>query len=320
MSKLPFQSDHRAESDRRHQANEVTNASAPQHVHGSLLSLINSQYRASVALPPAAALVAGEATLAATAAICSAGGVVAKKQKELVMPQLVFIHGPGAGACADAFHYQSRRFPGSVAPTLPGHLEGTRCPDVARYTEWVRGWLWAQDLKQDLVLVGYTLGASIALQYGLDYPDEVKGLVVMTVAARPKVRPPGTYELRLRGAEDPKVYDDWLAFQRHAMKFVESDLRERLMGRHRQVGPMSQYHDLMAIDAFDVRDRIATLKPKLLLLRGLEDPNNPPKYEREMHEAVPGSRYVEISGAGHFPCTEKPDEVNALIEEFVAGL
>ena len=247
-------------------------------------------------------------------------GVEAEKQKELVMPQLVFIHGPGAGACADAFHYQSRRFPGSVAPTLPGHLEGTRCPDVARYTEWVRGWLWAQDLKQDLVLVGYTLGASIALQYGLDYPDEVKGLVVMTVAARPKVRPPGTYELRLRGAEDPKVYDDWLAFQRHAMKFVESDLRERLMGRHRQVGPMSQYHDLMAIDAFDVRDRIATLKPKLLLLRGLEDPNNPPKYEREMHEAVPGSRYVEISGAGHFPCTEKPDEVNALIEEFVAGL
>ena len=32
-----------------------------------------------------------------------------------------------------------------------------------------------------------TLGASIALQYGLDYPDEVKGVVLMTVAARPKV-------------------------------------------------------------------------------------------------------------------------------------
>ena len=43
---------------------------------------------------------------------------------------------------------------------------------------------------------------------------------------------------------------------------------ERLMERHRQVGPLSQYHDLLAIDAFDVRDRIATLKPKLLLLRG----------------------------------------------------
>lgn len=105
------------------------------------------------------------------------------------MAQLVFLHGPGAGACADAFHYQIKHFPGSIAPTLPGHLEGVRCPDVSRYTEWVRGWLWSRDLRKDLVLVGYTLGACIALQYGLDYPDEVKGLVLMTVAARPKTRP-----------------------------------------------------------------------------------------------------------------------------------
>ena len=30
------------------------------------------------------------------------------------MPQLVFIHGPGAGACADAYYYQLKHFPGSV--------------------------------------------------------------------------------------------------------------------------------------------------------------------------------------------------------------
>ena len=236
------------------------------------------------------------------------------------MTQLVFIHGPGAGACADAYYYQLMHFPKAVAPTLPGHLEGERCPDVARYTEWVRGWLWAQGLKKDLVLVGYTLGASIALQYGLDYPDEVKGLVLMTVAARPKVRSPGTYEMRLRALQDPKAYEEWVAFQSHAMKFVEPGLKERLMERHRQVGPLSQYHDLKTIDAFDVRDRITALKPKLLLLRGLDDPNNPPKYEKEMHETVPGSRYAEFSGAGHFPIAETPDKVNALIEEFVAGL
>jgi pimeloyl-ACP methyl ester carboxylesterase len=236
------------------------------------------------------------------------------------MPQLVFLHGPGAGACADAFYYQRRHFPKSVAPTLPGHLEGSRCADVTRYMEWVRGWLWAQDLKADLVLVGYTLGASIALQYGLDYPDEVKGLILMTVAARPKTREAGAYEMRLRAAEDPKVYEEWLAYQRHSMQFVEPGLREQLIERHRQVGPLSQYHDLKTIDAFDVRDRLATLKPKLLLLRGVDDPGHPPEYEKEMHEAVPGSRYVKLSGAGHFPPTEIPDKVNALIQEFVATL
>ena len=53
-----------------------------------------------------------------------------------------------------------------------------------------------------------------------------------------------------------------MAYQRHTMQFVEPGLREKLMERHRQIGPMSQYHDLKTIDAFDVRDRIATLKPK----------------------------------------------------------
>ena len=236
------------------------------------------------------------------------------------MPQLVFIHGPGAGGCADAYVYQRNHFRDSVAPNLPGHLEGTRCPDVARYTEWVRGWLWAHGLKGNLVLVGYTLGASIALQYGLDYPDEVKGLVVMTVAARPKVRAPGTYEMRLRALEDPQVYEEWLAFQRTAMHLVNPQMRERLMERHREVGPLSQYHDLAAIDRFDVRERIATLKPRLLLLRGMRDHGNPPEYEKEIHEAVPGSTYMKLEDAGHFPPTEIPQKVNALIEEFIAGL
>jgi len=236
------------------------------------------------------------------------------------MTQLVFLHGPGAGACADAYDRQRERFPGSVTPNLPGHLEGTRCADVKGYTEWVRGWLWAQGLNRDLVLVGYTLGASIALQYGLDYPDEVKGLVLMTVAARPKVRAPGAYEMRLRAPEDPKVYEEWIAFQRKAMYLVEPGLRERLMERHRQVGPLSQYHDLMAIDTFDVRDRIATLKPKLLLLRGLKDHGNPPDYEKEIHEALPASRYVKLSDAGHFPPVEIPERFNALLEEFLATL
>jgi len=236
------------------------------------------------------------------------------------MPQLVFLHGPGAGACADAYTYQLKHFQGSVAPTLPGHLEGTRCADVKGYTEWVRGWLWAQGLNKELVLVGYTLGASIALQYGLDYPDEVKGLVVMTVAMRPKTRPAGTYDMRVRAAQDPKAHEEWLAFNRHAMFLVEPSLRERLLERHRQIGPLSQLEDLKTIDAFDVRDRIATLKPKLLLLRGLKDPGKPPEYEKDIHEAVPGSKYIKLPDAGHFPPTEIPDKVNALIADFVTAL
>jgi len=56
------------------------------------------------------------------------------------MTQLVFIHGPGAGACGEGFAYQLEHFPGSLAPTLPGHLSGVACTSVERYTDWLRGW------------------------------------------------------------------------------------------------------------------------------------------------------------------------------------
>ena len=236
------------------------------------------------------------------------------------MPQLVFLHGPGAGSCADAFDHQLKHFPGSVAPNLPGHLEGKHCRTIVRFTEWVRGWLYAQGLKKDFVFVGYTLGAAIALEYALDYPEEVKGLVLMTVSHRPKNRNPDTVALRHKALSTPEGFEEWMADRPKALQFVEPVLRAKLIERHRQIGPQCQLDDMQAMDSWDVRDRIATLKPRLLLLRGIDDPSKPPEYEKELHADVPGSRYIRMSGAGHFPVTEKPDEVNKLIEELIAGL
>lgn len=78
-------------------------------------------------------------------------------------------------------------------------------------------------------------------------------------------------------------------------------MRERLIECYRKVGPISQYYDLKTIDAFDTSARIGSLKPKLLLIRGLEDYGNPPKYEKDTHDAVPGSEYRELEDMVHFP-------------------
>ena len=235
------------------------------------------------------------------------------------MTQMVFIHGPGAGGCADSFVHQLQYYAGSLAPTLPGHPDGTSCPNVERYTEWLRGWLWSKGKQKDLVLVGFTLGGCIALQYGLDYPDEVKALVLMTTGMRPRERQPGTLEFRLKAAEDPETYRQWLETMRHQFLFMTSDLRDHLLDCHRRVGPLSQYRDFVALDHFDVRGRIQTLKPSLLLIRGVDDPNSSPEYELEIHQAVPGSQYLKLKNAGHFPFAERPEEVNRAIDEFLAS-
>ena len=235
------------------------------------------------------------------------------------MNQLVFIHGPGAGGCAESFVHQLKHYPGSLAPTLPGHPEGKSCPNVERYTEWLRGWLWSKDKQQELVLVGFTLGGCIALQYALDYPDEVKALVLMTTGMRPRERRPGTLEFRLKAAEDPEIYREWLDAMRHQFLFMDPKLGDHLIECHRKVGPLSQHRDFLVLDQFDVRDRIKTLKPPLLLIKGADDPSSPPEYELEIHQAVPGSRYLKLKKAGHFPFAERPAEVNRAIDEFLAA-
>jgi pimeloyl-ACP methyl ester carboxylesterase len=100
---------------------------------------------------------------------------------------------------------------------------------------------------------------------------------------------------------------------------MEPALGDRLLESHRRVGPLSQYRDFVVIDQFDVRDRIHTLKPPLLLIKGIDDPAAQPDYEQEIHDAVPGSQYLRVKNAGHFPFAERPEEVNRAIDEFLAA-
>ena len=76
-------------------------------------------------------------------------------------PQLVFIHGPGAGACGDAYHYQLEHFPGAWRRICPAISKAR----AVRMWRAIRNGCGAgcrrQGLDKDLVLVGYTLGASI---------------------------------------------------------------------------------------------------------------------------------------------------------------
>ena len=233
------------------------------------------------------------------------------------MSHYVFVHGPGAGGCSDSFIHQLKHFDGSVAPNLPGHPDGSPCKNVETYVEWLRGWLWAQNKKESLILVGFTLGACIALQYALTYPDEVQAIILMTVSMAPKIRPPDSLEFRIRASQDPVIYHEWLDAMRKSMMFIDPDLREQLIKRHQEIGPMAQHNDLVTIDMFDVRDRINDLKSPLLLIRGIDDPGKPPEYELDIHNAVKGSEYIKLPNAGHFPMVEQPEKVNRLIEHFV---
>ncbi len=100
--------------------------------------------------------------------------------------QLIFIH--GSGGCKESWQFQTQYFDKSEAINLPGHPDGDLCPTIEGYTNWVRQYIQSKNYRE-VVLVGHSLGGGVALQYALDYPEDLKAIVLIGSGARLKVHP-----------------------------------------------------------------------------------------------------------------------------------
>jgi pimeloyl-ACP methyl ester carboxylesterase len=76
------------------------------------------------------------------------------------------------------------------------------------------------------------------------------------------------------------------------------------------------------LEVDDFPDRLAAYRgitvPSLVIGFG-DDRMVPPQLAREVAEAIPGARYEEIEGCGHFGYLERPAEVNELVMKFFSG-
>jgi pimeloyl-ACP methyl ester carboxylesterase len=55
----------------------------------------------------------------------------------------------------------------------------------------------------------------------------------------------------------------------------------------------------------------------LLVVAFADDVTIPPRLSREVADAVPGARYVEIPDTGHYGYLERPDDVNRVLLDFL---
>lgn len=75
----------------------------------------------------------------------------------------------------------------------------------------------------------------------------------------------------------------------------------------------------MALRA-DASELLPQIKVPTLFIVGTEDALTPPSEARAMHNALPGSRLVEISAAGHLSNMEQPAAFNAALLEFLGEM
>src|SRR5262249_54674426 len=73
-------------------------------------------------------------------------------------------------------------------------------------------------------------------------------------------------------------------------------------------------------DRADSREILGKIRVPTLVIVGALDAMSPPSVADELAACIAGARRVTIAGAGHLSSLECPEDFNAAIETFLAGL
>jgi pimeloyl-ACP methyl ester carboxylesterase len=227
---------------------------------------------------------------------------------------LIFIH--GAGNTSLVWHYQTEYFADSEAISLPGHPEGKPCASIDDYTEWLHQYIRRKGYSES-VLAGHSMGGAVAQMYALNYPRDVKALILIATGARLRVSP-DFLRLLEDGIDAPA---EWLRNLTEPLySRVAPEVKEKVINRVIDVGVAVQLNDFRCCDKFDIMDKIHQVAVPTLVICGTEDDMTPVKYSQYVANKIAGAKLVMIEGGSHLSFLEKPDEVNREIATFLKGL
>jgi pimeloyl-ACP methyl ester carboxylesterase len=227
---------------------------------------------------------------------------------------VIFVH--GSGAYGDIWRYQTAYFPNSHAVNLPGHPHGRLLNSVGECAEWLRKYIQGMGYK-DVVLAGHSLGGAITLMYALRYPQELRGIIVISSGARLRVHPTvlAACEEAIKG--NPQ---EWYQLIEEIYRLTPEDYKREVVEKQKAIGPAVMLNDFLCCDKFDIMDRVHEIKLPALIICGELDVMAPVKYANYLGAKIANSRVVIIPQASHLVLAEKPQAVNKAIEILLNGI
>ncbi|HZL19632.1 MAG TPA: alpha/beta hydrolase [Polyangia bacterium] len=227
-------------------------------------------------------------------------------------PSAVFIHGAGArSAIWMMVMARAARAGHAIAIDLPGHgpsetdgraLDGTAGLSMARYRDAV-GELCGALCLGPAVLVAHSMGALVALEAALAWPDKVRGLILCAAAPRMPVDP----ELQRLLRDDPAGATTWIAD--HGLSpSAKPAVRRGFLAAGALAPPEITRADFEIVAATDLTDRLASIACPLTWLDGADDRIIPAAARGERRGEI-----VTVPAAGHLLPIEAPGAIAARL-------
>ncbi|MFB7336849.1 3-oxoadipate enol-lactonase [Streptomyces adustus] len=162
---------------------------------------------------------------------------------------------------------------------------------------------------------GVSLGGAVGLHLALHHPERISSLAVICSSAHFN----GAQPWQERAALVRREGLAGLAESADARWFTPGFSVPRLVRDHREADPGAYAACCDALAAFDLRDRLAEISVRTLLIAGRQDPATPPAHLREIADAVPHATLVELPGASHLAPAQCPEAVLTALRAHLGG-
>jgi pimeloyl-ACP methyl ester carboxylesterase len=250
-------------------------------------------------------------------------------------PPVVFIH--GLGGCWQNWLEnmprlaQDRRV---IALDLPGFGDSAMPRDkisISGYGEVVVEFANAIGLREEIDVIGNSMGGFIAGEIGVSHSDFARRIVLCSAAGISITnlrRQPVLTSARIAAAatnvvlarreqmaKRPGLRHIALAYVFRHPSRIAPDLAYQVMTGTGKPGFLDA---LDALTDYDFRDRLGDVKVPVLLVWGREDNLVPVKDADEFERLIPDARKVILEDTGHVPMLERPETFNDLVVDFLA--